>query len=129
MSNQETLDFNIPMSSGKGTTQSAQPVVNNNDNLNNNNVNAQQENPNQKVDFTNFLQHASHPCVLLFTLIFKVGAIIRYIIINKNSFLFLNLFISNEPLTFIVIIICSAFDFWFVKNVSGRYSYIKFIYL
>jgi hypothetical protein len=66
----------------------------------------------QQIDFTNFLQHANHPMVLLFTLLFKVIAVI--------SFLFINLFLSNESLTFIIVVIFSAFDFWFVKNVSGR---------
>lgn len=82
MNNQDTLDFNIPITSGKGTTQSqAQPAQiqtgfdsNANTNLN---VNQPQTNS-QQVDFTNFLQHANHPCVLLFTLIFKVGAVVRY---------------------------------------------------
>ena len=68
--------------------------------------------PGQKVDFTNFLQHANHPGIVFFTLIFKVGAIV--------SFLFLNLFLGNEALTFIIVVILTAFDFWFVKNVSGR---------
>jgi len=58
------------------------------------------------------LQHANHPGIVFFTLLFKVGSIV--------SFLFLNLFLSNEALTFIIVVILSAFDFWFVKNVSGR---------
>ena len=33
----------------------------------------------------------------------------------------LSMFISNDALIFILVIIFSAFDFWFVKNVSGRY--------
>jgi hypothetical protein len=68
--------------------------------------------PGEQVDFTNFLQHAHHPGIVFFTLLFKVCAII--------GFLFLNLFLNNEALVFIIVVICSAFDFWFVKNVSGR---------
>jgi hypothetical protein len=68
--------------------------------------------PGQQVDFTNFLQHANHPGIVFFTLLFKIGSIV--------SFLFLNLFLGNEALTFIIVVILSAFDFWFVKNVSGR---------
>lgn len=30
--------------------------------------------PKEKVDFTNFLQHANNPIVVFFTLLFKVGA-------------------------------------------------------
>jgi hypothetical protein len=67
---------------------------------------------NEEVDFTNFLKHASNPCVVLFTLIFKALSII--------SFLILNMFLKNEALVFILVVIFSAFDFWFVKNVSGR---------
>ncbi len=66
----------------------------------------------EEVDFTNFLKHASNPCVVLFTLIFKACSIF--------SFLFLNIFLKNEALVFILVVIFSAFDFWFVKNVSGR---------
>ena len=36
------------------------------------------------------------------------------------SFLFLNLFIGNEIMVFISIIILGAADFWTVKNVTGR---------
>ena len=69
-------------------------------------------NTNEQVDFTNFLKHASNPCVVLFTILFKALSI--------TSFLLLNLFINNEALVFILVVILSAFDFWFVKNVSGR---------
>ncbi len=68
--------------------------------------------PKDPIDFTNFLQHAHNPCVVLFTLLFKAASIV--------SFLILNIFLSNEALVFILIVIFSAFDFWFVKNVSGR---------
>jgi len=64
------------------------------------------------IDFTNFLQHAHNPCVVLFTLLFKAASIV--------SFLILNIFLNNEALVFILVVIFSAFDFWFVKNVSGR---------
>jgi hypothetical protein len=47
----------------------------NNPNNNNNNINM---NPNQQqqIDFTNFLQHANHPFIVLFTLLFKAGSIV-----------------------------------------------------
>jgi hypothetical protein len=66
----------------------------------------------QKIDITNFLQHANHPFVVFFTLCFKAVSI--------TSFLVLNLFLNNEALVFIIVVIFSAVDFWFVKNVSGR---------
>jgi len=67
---------------------------------------------NQNIDITNFLQHANHPFIVFFTIFFKAVAIV--------SFLFLNIFVNNEALVFIIVVIFSAFDFWFVKNVSGR---------
>lgn len=36
------------------------------------------------------------------------------------SFIFLNLFLDDEIVTFLVVVICAAFDFWTVKNVTGR---------
>jgi hypothetical protein len=68
--------------------------------------------PQEQIDFTNFLQHANNPCVVLFTLLFKAGAIV--------SFLVLGIFGLSDALVFILVVIFSAFDFWFVKNVSGR---------
>lgn len=36
------------------------------------------------------------------------------------SFLFLNAFIDEEIATFLIVVILAAFDFWTVKNVTGR---------
>lgn len=66
----------------------------------------------EPIDFTNFIQHANHPCVVLFTLLFKAIAVTMFIVFY--------LLVSNEALSFIIIVMCAAFDFWFVKNVSGR---------
>lgn len=74
--------------------------------------NSQQNQQPQQIDFTNFLQHAHHPVIVFFTLIFKVCAII--------FFLFLKIFGLSDALIFILVVIFGAFDFWFVKNVSGR---------
>ena len=35
-------------------------------------------------------------------------------------FMFLNAFIGEEIITFIVVVLFAAFDFWTVKNVTGR---------
>ena len=43
---------------------------------------------------------------------FKVAAIL--------CFFFLNAIIGNEIITFIVVVLLAAFDFWTVKNVTGR---------
>lgn len=65
-----------------------------------------------QVDITNFLQKANHPIIVLFTLLFKVIAMVCY--------LFLEIFGVSEALIFIIVVISCSFDFWFVKNVSGR---------
>lgn len=38
----------------------------------------------------------------------------------NGSFLFMNLFLDSDILTFQTIIIMAAFDFWTVKNITGR---------
>lgn len=68
--------------------------------------------PKETIDITNFYKYANHPCVVIFTLLFKAASVV--------SFLILNIFLNNEALVFILVVIFSAFDFWFVKNVSGR---------
>jgi len=35
----------------------------------------------------------------------------------------MNLFVSNLVLTYIVVIILDAFDFYVVKNITGRYAF------
>jgi hypothetical protein len=112
------LDFSIPINqsrTGAGLPSSGAQAQNfsNINNIEMGKMNDRAPIQNENVDFTNFWRHANHPCVVIFTLIFKAGAIV--------SFLFLNLFLNNDALTFIVVVIFSAFDFWFVKNVSGRY--------
>ena len=72
----------------------------------------QQQQPNEQIDFTNFLQHANNPAIVFFTLLFKGLAIILFLI--------LDIFGVSQALIFILVVILSAFDFWFVKNVSGR---------
>ena len=86
-------------------------------NINMNNESKPQQNPSPQnrdsnIDFTNFLQHAANPGVVFFTLLFKTLAII--------AFLILGLFGFSDALIFIIVVILNAFDFWFVKNVSGR---------
>ena len=73
-----------------------------------------------KVDIGIF-STASHPIACLFHLLFKGAAIFRYFSnLYTFSFLFLNLFIGNEIVTFVVILVLSAMDFWTVKNITGR---------
>lgn len=55
---------------------------------------------------------ALNPVACLFHLAFKGLAIF--------SFLFLNAMIKEEVLTFIIVVVFAAMDFWTVKNVTGR---------
>jgi hypothetical protein len=120
------LEFSIPMNKSTGpgpNLMKAEGGVNMGSSTSASNMgttgaggNVNNLNSKEQIDFTNFLQHANHPFVVFFTLLFKAVAIV--------SFLVLNLFMNNEALVFIIVVIFSAFDFWFVKNVSGRYKNI-----
>ena len=93
--NKQPLNFNINMNNEPKPQQNPSP-----------------QNRDSNIDFTNFLQHAANPGVVFFTLLFKTLAII--------AFLILGLFGFSDALIFIIVVILNAFDFWFVKNVSGR---------
>ena len=93
--NKQPLNFNINMNNEARPQQNPSP-----------------QNRDSNIDFTNFLQHAANPGVVFFTLLFKTLAII--------AFLILGLFGFSDALIFIIVVILNAFDFWFVKNVSGR---------
>ncbi|KAI8993455.1 hypothetical protein BDB01DRAFT_691083, partial [Pilobolus umbonatus] len=54
----------------------------------------------------------SHPIAAFFFLVFRLGSIAMY--------LFGSIFIKNFSLVFVICILLLAFDFWTVKNVSGR---------
>ena len=77
-----------------------------------NNKGNQQISSSDKIDFTNFLQHAKNPGIVFFTLFFKGLAM--------ASFLLLGIFGVSDALIFIFVVILNSLDFWFVKNVSGR---------
>ena len=79
---------------------------------NNNNQQQYPMPPQNNVDFTNFLFHTKNPVIVLFTLLFKSLAIVLFLI--------LGIFGVSDALVFIIVVILNAFDFWFVKNVSGR---------
>lgn len=58
------------------------------------------------------LDEAAHPVVCIFTVVFKGVAFLIY--------LFLGALFLNEILTFVLVTLCTVFDFWTMKNVSGR---------
>ena len=59
-----------------------------------------------------FLRDSSHPGICILQFLFKVIAL--------SSYLLLNLFVNNLVLTYIVVIVFTAFDFYVVKNITGR---------
>jgi len=58
------------------------------------------------------LSQSKHPLTVVFHLLFKVAALFIYI--------FGSWFTSNFIFSFVLCIVLLAFDFWTVKNVSGR---------
>jgi len=68
--------------------------------------------PQQDGTLAQKIRTLHHPVASIFHLVWKVGALLTY--------LFGTLFISQWVVIFIVCITFLAFDFWTVKNVSGR---------
>jgi len=58
------------------------------------------------------LSRAANPTICVFHLLFKTLAVVCYLL--------LSLFGAGNSLVFIIVTILSAFDFWTVKNLSGR---------
>lgn len=57
------------------------------------------------------LKRSSHPVALVFHALFRTLAIVLYLIPGIAA---------NQVLAFVLIVLCCAFDFWTVKNISGR---------
>ena len=98
-----------------------QKKISSSPNQNNNNNNIQAPNPQNQneaqnnqdqITMSNFISKASNPMICIFTIIFKIGAI--------ASFILLDIFVSNEAIAYLVVIILSSADFWTTKNISGR---------
>ncbi|KAI9317240.1 hypothetical protein BX666DRAFT_1943705 [Dichotomocladium elegans] len=59
-----------------------------------------------------YFEQSSHPVAAFFFLAFRVGALLTYLLGS--------IFTDNFTLVFVITILLLAFDFWTVKNVSGR---------
>ena len=55
---------------------------------------------------------AVNPVACLFHILFKGASLF--------CFIFMNAVVGDEILTFIMVVMLAAFDFWTVKNVTGR---------
>ncbi len=60
------------------------------------------------------LREAAHPITCIFTSLFKIGPILSYI--------FLETFGKDPTFVYIITMIWLSFDFWYMKNISGRYK-------
>ncbi len=76
-----------------------------------NNQNQPQNPQNLGNNISELIKNASHPTVCIIMLIFKITAIV--------SFILLDLFVRDAVAYLAVIIIGSA-DFWMTKNIAGR---------
>ncbi|CAG9325986.1 unnamed protein product [Blepharisma stoltei] len=88
---QMSLDNEAPKASSQGQFQPAQPQ--------------------EAGGLSGLLKRSSHPIAIIFHYLFKSLALL--------CFFFLNIF-SNATITFIIVVIFSAFDFWTVQNITGR---------
>jgi hypothetical protein len=55
---------------------------------------------------------AQNPVTCLFHVLFKACSLV--------SFIFLNSICGDEIITFVCVVMFAAFDFWTVKNITGR---------
>jgi len=78
---------------------------------NNSNVNSNTSINNGEGSDNNIFKTSSHPVALFFHLFFRTAAIVLYIIPFVHG---------NYVISFVVITMFLAFDFWTVKNISGR---------
>ncbi|CAO3634576.1 unnamed protein product [Cunninghamella echinulata] len=59
-----------------------------------------------------YFEQSSHPIAAFFFLAFRLGALLMYLLGS--------IFTDNFTLVFVITILLLAFDFWTVKNISGR---------
>lgn len=64
------------------------------------------------MTLTNAICHSSHPVAAFFHVMFKLSALTVYILADVLGFDFV--------MSFVVLVLLLAFDFWTVKNVTGR---------
>lgn len=65
-----------------------------------------------QVTLTNAICHSQHPMAALFHVAFKISAVTLYILCDVLGLDFV--------LSFVMLVLLLSFDFWTVKNVTGR---------
>lgn len=108
------MDFNIPIQDNNNSQNVLQQIssIQKEPEKTINEPQQQNNNNNEPITITNFIQNSSNPKVCFFTVLFKIIAIL--------SFILLDLFTENESIAIIIVILSGSFDFWFTKNISGR---------
>ena len=74
--------------------------------------NQKEEHKEKENDITSAIKNSSNPKVAFTTILLKILAL--------ASFILLSLFTSNEAIVMLVVILLTAADFWYTKNISGR---------
>ena len=59
------------------------------------------------------ISNATHPFACFFHILFKSLAILAYVLPLKM--------VTGQTTLFVIVVLMGAFDFWTVKNVTGRY--------
>ena len=105
-----SLNFNIEINDDKNSNNLIENEENKKENKKNQNKPISNNEDNSIINYYN---KSSHPIISTINLLFKL--------INIIIFIFQGLLIENDSIGIIFIIIIGSCDFWFTKNISGRF--------
>ena len=105
-----SLNFNIEINDDKNSNNLIENEENKKENKKNKNKPISN---NEDISIINYYNKSSHPIISTINLLFKL--------INIIIFIFQGLLIENDSIGIIFIIIIGSCDFWYTKNISGRF--------
>ena len=105
-----SLNFNIEINDDKNSNNLIENEENKKENKKNQNKPISNNEDNSIINYYN---KSSHPIISTINLLFKL--------INIIIFIFKGLLIENDSIGIIFIIIIGSCDFWYTKNISGRF--------
>jgi len=105
-----SLNFNIEINDDKNSNNLIENEENKKENKKNQNKPISNNEDNSIINYYN---KSSHPIISTINLLFKL--------INIIIFIFQGLLIENDSIGIIFIIIIGSCDFWYTKNISGRF--------
>jgi hypothetical protein len=105
-----SLNFNIEINDDKNSNNLIENEENKKENKKNQNKPISN---NEDISIINYYNKSSHPIISTINLLFKL--------INIIIFIFQGLLIENDSIGIIFIIIIGSCDFWYTKNISGRF--------